>query len=213
MLSCNSKPHRASNSDSTSNIAVAIGYSGRLNLAKLTLKENIPALMTAQKVKLEPITDTDKTLWGHDRMKSNDPKALQFGGADLAGASGKNKNYVLLHYDEKTKKLIFYEVEMYSREQAKALSGELNKLGKPTFEKKWPDGSMDIDENGHAVQPKPDEKQIFQVWDDKLTGISYFYGAKENSHSFAAKLTVLKKADQAGRDWMSFSRLDWYQKR
>jgi hypothetical protein len=42
------------------------------------------------------------------------------------------------------------------------------------------DGSLDIDENGNSVPPKPDEKQIVQVWDNQRTGISYLYSEKEN---------------------------------
>ena len=210
LLSCNAKPKSQADADSSKIKDAPISYAGPFDLAKLELKENIPAIVKEQQIKLEAVTDTDKTLMGYERLKSYDAKALKYGSALLSGAHGNNKNYVLLHYEEKTNKLAFFEVILNTRDQANALHQELKKLGNPIFKKKWPDGSLDIDENGRGVPPKADEKQIFQVWDDQRTGISYFYIEKENSKSFRATLTVLKRAEQSGKDWMNFSSLDWY---
>lgn len=210
LLSCNVKPKSQAGADSSKIKDAPISYARPFDLAKLELKENIPAILKEQQIKLEAVTDTDKTLMGYERVKSHDAKALKYGSALLSGADGNNKNYVLLHYDGKTNKLAFFEVILYTRDQANALHQELNKLGKPNFKKKWPDGSLTIDENGNAVPPKPDEKQIVQVWDNQPNGISYLYSQKENSKSFGATLTVLKKAGPSGKDWMTFSGLDWY---
>jgi hypothetical protein len=210
LLSCNAKPKHQADTDSSKSKDESLSFTGPFDLAKLELKENIQAIVKEQLIKVEPVTDTDKTLMGYDRVKSYDAKALKYGSALLSGADGNIKNYVLLHYDEKTNKLAFFEVILNTRDQANALHQELNKMGKPSFKKKWPDGSLTIDENGNAVPPKPDEKQIFQVWDNQRTGISYFYTEKENSKSFRATLTVLKESGQSGKDWMTFSGLDWY---
>ena len=210
LLSCNAKPKSEEATNSSKIKDAPISYAGPFDLAKLELKENMPAIVKEQQIKLEAVTDTDKTLMGYGRVKSYDAKALKYGSALLSGADGNNKNYVLLHYDEKTNKLAFFEVILYTRVQANALHQELNKLGKPSFKKKWPDGTLTIDENGNAVPPKPDEKQIVQVWDNQPNGISYLYSQKENSKSFGATLTVLKEAGPSGKDWMTFSGLDWY---
>ena len=210
LLSCNAKPTSQEATDSSKIKDAPIAYTGPFDLAKLELKENMPAIVKEQQIRLEAVTDNDKTLMGYERVKSYDAKALKYGSALLSGADGNNKNYVLLHYDEKTNKLAFFEVILNTRDQANALHDQLDKMGKSNFKKKWPDGSIELDENGNALTAKPNDKQIFQVWDNQRTGISYFYSQKENSRSFGATLTVLKKAEQSGKDWMNFSSLNWY---
>ncbi len=178
----------------------------------MQLKENAPALLKAYRVKLEAVTDTDATMLGLDRMKTRASEALQYGETNLAGSEGKLNNYAVFHYDENSKRLVFYQVILYTRDKAAALSTALEKMGKPTFEKQWPDGSLTVDAEGNGVPPNPDEKQRFRVWEDKATGISRIYNIVENSHSLVAELTVLKRADKASRDWMNTTELDWYTK-
>lgn len=213
LLGCQSNSNSGSGSDTTQKIAeVPLSYSGPLDLARLQLKENAPALLKAYKIKLEAVTDTDATMLGLERIKSRASEALQYGGTNLSGSDGKLNNYAVFHYDENSKRLIFFQVFLYTRDKAAALSKELEKMGKPTFEKQWPDGSLTVDAEGNGVPPKPDEKQRFRVWEDKASGISRIYNIVENSHSLVAELTVLKRADKTSRDWMNTTDLDWYVK-
>lgn len=210
LLSCNAKPKAMADEDNLKSKDAPTSFTGPLDLAKLELKEDIKAIVKEQQIKQEAVTEDDKSLFGYERIKSYDAKALKYGPAMLTGAEEKNKNYVLLHYNEETHKLAFFQVILFTRPAASALHDQLLKLGKPEFKKKWPDGSMEIDENGNAVTPKPDAKRTFEVWDDKRTGISYFYSVNEDNKSFTAELTVLKQTEQSGKDWMSASSLDWY---
>jgi hypothetical protein len=210
MLSCTSKQGNDSTTDSTKKTVMTPPNTGPFDISHLVLKENLPDLMAAQGIKSEPITASDLTLLGYDVFKSSNPKLLRFGGKDLSGSVAKDKNHLLLHYNTEKKILAFYEVDLYTREQIDILSSQLKKMGPPSFEKKWPDGSLTIDENGNSVKPDPDEKQTFQVWENKSTGLTYFFSNKESKKGIEAELTVLKKSEQSGKDWMSFSQLDWY---
>lgn len=101
LLSCNAKSTSNTNDDTLKIKDAPLSYTGPFDLARLELKENIKAIAKEEQIKPEPITDADKSLLGYDRLKSSDAKALKYGPAILAGADGKNKNYVLLHYNEK----------------------------------------------------------------------------------------------------------------
>ncbi|QXV63704.1 hypothetical protein INP83_11340 [Mucilaginibacter sp. 21P] len=191
---------------------VPLNFTGSFDLARLQLKENAPELLKAYQVKLEAVTDTDATMLGLERIKSRASEVLRYGGVNLSGSDGKVSNYAVFHYEENSKRLVFFQVILYTRVEAAALSKELEKMGNPVFEKKWPDGSLTLDAEGNAVQPKADEKQRFRVWEDKATGISRIYNIVENSHSLVAELTVIKRADKVSRDWMQTTDLDWYKK-
>src|SRR5215217_7851845 len=104
LLGCQSNSKMDSGSDTTQKITeVPLGYTGPLDLEKLQLKENAPAVLKAYKVKTEAVTDTDVTILGLDRMKSRALEALQFGGTNLSGSDGELKNYAVFHFDENSK--------------------------------------------------------------------------------------------------------------
>lgn len=158
LMGCQSNSNSNSGSVSKKNTEVPLGYTGPIDLAKLHLKENAPALLKANKIKLEAVSDTDMTMLGLDRIKSRAAEALQYGEANLSGHENKLSNYAVFHYDENSKRLVFLEVVLYTRDKAAALGNELEKLGKPVFEKKLPDGSLTLDDEGNAIPRKPDEK-------------------------------------------------------
>jgi hypothetical protein len=212
LLSCTSKPKGSAETDSTKNAAMTTSSnSGPFDLARLVLNEKILDIMTAQGVKIEPKTSADKTLLGFEIFKTSNPKALRFENADLSGATGKNKNHVLFHYNEDKRTLAFYEVELYNQAQTDILINLLGKVGAITFKQtKLPKSALDLDKNGKAIAFPAGTRKTFRVWENKSTGISYFLIETGLGENVTTKLIVLKRSEQSGKDWVSYLSLDWY---
>jgi hypothetical protein len=186
--------------------------SAPFDLADLTLKEeNFPSLMTARGLKPEPVADGEQTLFGYEVFKSSSPQVLRYKGAAIRGSSGNNKNRVLFHYNKKSNVLAFYEVKIYTQQQADALLSQLQKMGKPAFEKLGlAKGEIAIDLVGNEIPRGKEEKQTYRVWENKNNGLSYFYGELGSGADFNAELTVLNRSGKYAKDWLSFTSLDWY---
>lgn len=211
MLACNSGRQGNAPADSTKSIVTTPANSGPFDLARLNLKENLPAVMAAQDIKPEPKASTDETLMGLEIFRSSNPKVLRFEGRDLSGSTGKNKNYALFHYDEGSKKLAFYELEIYNQEQTDTLINQLGRTGTLIFKRTpLPDGAIEIDENGEPVKAGTRERKTFRVWQNKSAGLTYFLIETGAGQHLVTKLIVLNEAEQAGKDWVSFRMLDWY---
>ncbi|MGZ3873688.1 MAG: hypothetical protein ACXVJD_12270 [Mucilaginibacter sp.] len=212
IIACNANP-KGNQRDSTKNDAMKPAYSGPFDLAKLKLNENLPDLMAAQGIKSEPKAEQDKTLLGYEIFKTSNSKALRFENADLSGTYGKNKNDVLLHYNEDKKTLAFYEVELYSQAQTDTLISLLGKVGTIIFkETKLAKGAIELDENGDELKPEKSEHKTMRIWENKNTGITYFLAGAGKGQTFRARLIVLKQAEQSGKDWMSYLSLDLYKR-
>lgn len=212
MLSCTQKQKGASLADTTTTTKkdMAESTSGPFDLSKLSLKEKLTDLMTAQNIKLEKNAPSEQTLFGLEVFKTGDPKILRFGGQDLSG-SGKSKNEVLFHYNPKDNKLAFYEVKLYSKKQIDALINELNKGGKPVFEKIGvTKGAIELDENGNEVKAGAGDNKKYHVWENKATGVTYFLIETGTGENTTSELTALIRSDQYGKDWISFRSFDWY---
>lgn len=212
ITACGQNPQ--ANSHSNEPKKAAMNYTGPFDLSRLLLKENILEVMTAQKVKPEQKLPDDKTLFGSAVFKSSDPKVLIFGGEDLSGQTGKNKNYVLFHYHESSDSLAFFELTLYNKKQTAALIGQLEKLyNKPLFEQIGPKkGATEIDEQGNAVKPEPGGNYAYRVWENKQTGLTYFLLSQGNNDQITTKLTALKRSEQSGKEWVASEALDWYEK-
>ncbi|WP_345951104.1 hypothetical protein ABDD95_06545 [Mucilaginibacter sp. PAMB04274] len=213
VLSCTSGRKDNAKADST-NAAASVSNTGPFDLATLTLKEkNAPGLIAARKVKPEPVSDVEQTLLGYEVLKSSNANVLRFGGKDLSGANGTNKNHVLFHYDDQTKALAFYVVALYTQQQADALLKELEKMGKPQFEKIGLDkGEVALDLNGDPIERGKEQKQAYRVWENKKNRLTYFFGELGSGKDFEAELTVLDRSAKYAKDWISFDSLDWYKK-
>jgi hypothetical protein len=210
-MACNAKSKGNAPADSAKSTVKSVPYTGPFDLAKLTLKENILNIMNEKGVKREAKDTLDKTLFGYEIFKTTDPKVLRFENTDLSGANGKNKNYVLLHYNERTKTLAFYELVLYNQNQTDALITLLGKVGKIVFKQtKTSKGAIEIDENGNEVKPGTGERKTFRVWENKSTGLSYFLSEIGSGKNLTSTLTVLKRSEQSGKYWISFLALDWY---
>jgi hypothetical protein len=212
MLSCTNNQSNNNQAGKTEKAKVSVLKSGPFDIAGLTLKEkNLPALITAQGVKLEHVTDEEQSLLGYEVFKSSSANVLKFNSKDLSGGNGTHKNHVLFHYNEKTKDLAFYVVVLYTEQQAEVLLKELQKTGKPQFEKVGLNkGEVALDLNANAIEGGKEEKQAYRVWENKSNGLSYFFGELGSGKDFTAELTVLDRSAKYAKDWISFDSLDWY---
>ena len=210
MLSCTSKQNNDTQTRKLQKAAVVLSKSEPFDIAKLTLKEkDLPALITAQGVKSEHVTDDEQTLLGYKVFKSSSANVLKFNGKDLSGTD--NNNHVLFHYDENTKDLAFYEITLNTQHQADNLLKELQKMGKAKFEKVGLDkGEVALDLNGNAIEQGKEQKQAYRVWENKSNGLSYFFGELGSGKDFTAELTVLDRSAKYAKDWISFGSLGWY---
>lgn len=210
MSACHSKHHGNAQDDSTKSTSTISLNSGPFDLAKLSLNENLPDLMAAQSIREEPKDSSDETMLGFEVFKSSNPKALRFESIDLSGSTGKNKNYVLFHYDVK-KILACYELEIYNQDQTNTLINLLGKVGTLTFKQtKLSKGSIELDVNGDEVKPGNSVRKTYRVWENKSTGLSYFLSEKGSGKNLATELIVIKRSTQFGKDWISTRQLDWY---
>ncbi|WP_295769345.1 hypothetical protein [uncultured Mucilaginibacter sp.] len=182
------------------------------DLAKLTLKEpDVPGMVAERKVKTEYLTATDQTIIGFERLKISSAEILRYAGNDLSGINHTVKNNVLLHYNEKTKGLAFYEVRLYTEEQSAALLAALKKIGKPEFEKLGVSkGAIEIDEDGNEIKKASEEKQTFRVWENSKNGLTYYLVERGKGESYTLELTVLNRSENYAKQWISFRSLDWY---
>jgi hypothetical protein len=215
MLSCTQKQKGASLADTSSTPTtkkdMAESNSGPFDLAKLSLKEKLTDLLAPQSIKPEKNASSEQTLFGLEVFKSSDPKVLRFGGQDLFGGGSTGKNEVLFHYNPKDNMLAFYELRLYSKKQTDALISELNKNGKPAFEKiKTTDGAIELDENGNEVKASKSDNKKYHVWENKATGVSYFLIETGTGEKTTAELTALRSSEQYGKDWISFRSFNWY---
>jgi hypothetical protein len=212
LTACNAKPPQQSkHSNPDKSTAVARTYSGTFDLAKLLLNENLPALMAALHVKPEPKNTDESTMLKFETFKSSSSKVLRFENVDFSGSNGKNKNQVFFHYNEKNNMLACYELKIYNQEQTDKLIGLLGKVGKLNFKQtKLPKGSIAIDVNGDEIKPEKLERKTYRVWENKITGITYFLSETGSGQNLITELIVLKRATQFGKDWISFLQLDWY---
>lgn len=208
LMACNTKPPK---SDTAKPLVVAKSYAGAFDLAKLTLTENLPAVMAAEDIKPESKDSTDLTMLGFEVFKSTSPKVLRFENADMWGTNGKNKNHVLFHYDEKKNTLAGYELWLYNQIQTNRLIALLGKIGKLTFKRtKLPKGAIELDVNGDEVKPENSERKTFRVWENKNTGLSYFLSESGSGKSLITNLVVLNKNTQFGKDWIELLQLNSY---
>jgi len=213
IMACSSKPQGNTQADSAKNTVKASAYSGPFDLANLSLNENIIALMAAQGIKPEKKDSLDLTMLNFEVFKSSNPKALRFKNADLSGTNGKNKNYVLFHYNEEKKTLACYQIDIYNQQQTDTLISLLNSMGKLIFKQTHlPKGSIALDENGDEIKPEHVKRKTFRVWENKSTGLSYFLSEDGQGKSLATELIVLNRSTQFGKDWISSLQLDWYKK-
>jgi hypothetical protein len=212
MLSCTQKPQGATthnDTDSTKNMTNASLAAAPFDLAKLTLKEKIVDLLTAQGIKPKPKEATDQTLLDFEVAKTSDPKVLRFNGKDFSASQSE----VLFHYRENDKTLGFYELKLHSEQQAGDLITELDKVGKQVFKKTGTaKGSIELDENGNEVKPGKGETKKYFVWENAATGVSFYLIETGSGQNFDAELTALKPSEQSGKDWIAFRSFDWYKK-
>jgi hypothetical protein len=212
IIACSSSQKESKLMDSA-NTAPITNNEEPFDLAKLTLKEpDVPGMLAERKVKTEPITAADQTIWGYERLKISSADLLRYAGNDLSGTNGMLENNVLLHYNEKTKALAFYEVRLYTKEQAAALLAALNKMGKPAFEKLGVSkGAVEIDEDGNEIKKGKGEKQTFRVWENSKNGLTYYLMERGAGKDYASELTVLNRSANYAKQWISFRSLGWYQ--
>lgn len=211
IIACSSSQKESKSIDST-NRAPITNNAEPFDLAKLTLNEpNVPRMLAERNVKTESLTSTDQTIWGYERLKISSANLLRYAGNDLSGINDTLKNNFLLHYNEKTKALAFYEVRLYTREQSAALLAALKKMGKPSFEKLGVSkGAVEIDEDGNEIKNGKEEKQTFRVWENSKNRLTYYLSERENGKHYALELTVLNRSANYAKQWISFRSLDWY---
>jgi len=162
-------------------------------------------------IKQEPKEAKDETLFGYEVFKSSNPKALRFKNIDFSGSTKNNVNQVLFHYDEKNKMLAGYALNIYNEQQTKKLIGLLNEICTPVFKRiNLPKGSIEIDVEGNEVKPENTERKTYCVWENKITGLSYFLTETGFGENFVIELTVLKRSTQFGKEWITTKVLDWY---
>ena len=181
--------------------------SGPFDLARLTLTENLPDLMSAQGVKPGPKDSSASTMLGYEIFRSSNAKVLRFVDKDIS----RPKNQVLFHYNEDTKLLAAYELELTDQAQTDLLIGLLGKVAKPVFKiTQMPKGSIELDVNGNEVKPENSERQTFRVWENKTSGLRYYLSEMGSGPALKTKLTVLNPSTAFGKDWISTGQLDWY---
>jgi hypothetical protein len=212
MLSCTNKQKNDTQAGQIQKTEAQEPQSGPFDIGRLTLKEkDLPTLISAQGVKPEHVSDEEQSLLGYEVFKSSSANVLKFNGKDLSGANGSNKNHVLFHYNEKTKDIAFYEIKLYTEAQAAELLKELQKMGKPNFQKVGLNkGEFAIDLNGNPIERGKEEKQAYRVWENKSNGLNYYLGELGSGKDFNAELTVLDPSAKYAKDWISFGSLDWY---
>jgi hypothetical protein len=181
--------------------------SGPFDLARLTLTENLPDLMSAQEIKAGPKDSSAATLLGFEIFRAGNAKVLRFADTDFAGP----KNQVLFHYNEDTKLLAAYELELTDQAQTDKLIGLLGKVATPAFKQtQMPKGSIELDVNGNEVKPENSERQTFRVWENKTSGLRYYLSETGSGQNLKTRLTVLNPSTAFGKDWISTGQLDWY---
>jgi hypothetical protein len=180
---------------------------GPFDLARLTLTENLPDLMTAQGIEPGPKDSSATTMLGYEIFRSNNAKVLRFADTDFSGP----KNQVLFHYNADNKSLAAYELMLTDQAQTDKLISLLGKVAKPVFKQTHtPKGSVELDENGDPVKPENSERQTYRVWENKTNGLTYFLSETGSGQSLATKLTVLNGSTPFGKDWTATGLLDWY---
>jgi hypothetical protein len=196
--------------DSTS---VVNNYTGPFDLAKLSLKENLPELMKQQGIKPEPKDSLDLTLLNYEVFKTSDPKALHFGDNDFSGNYGLHKDHVVFHYAEDKKTLVGYQLIIYDQKQTDQLIELVGEIGTLVFKRTHvTEGSIELDVNGNEVKPENSVRLTYRVWEGKSTGLNYYLTENGSGKNLSTELIVVKKTTQFGKDWISFRQLDWYLK-
>jgi len=210
-VACNSNQQSKAQTDSSKNTAVNPANAGAFDLARLSLNENLTDLMAAQSVKAGPKDTLDTSIWGFEVFRSSDAKVLRFEDTDLSGATGKNKNHVVFHDEEKTGQLAGYQLKLYNQVQTDALIGLLDKAGKLIFKQtKVAKGAIELDVNGDEVKAGKSERKTFRVWENKGSGLSYFLTENGSGQNLTTELIALNPSTQFGKDWIAALQLDWY---
>jgi len=184
---------------------------GDFDLSELSLSENLITLMAAHAVKSEPIGATDNTVFGYELFNTSSPKILRFAKTDFTKVAGRNKNRVLFHYNEQTKMLAGYELQLYDQVQTDQLIKLIGAIAKPTFKQTEPSkGGIELDENGDEITPEKRRRATFRVWEDHNKGLSYFLTESGTGKDLEARLTVLKGKTKFGQDMITLKLFNWY---
>lgn len=215
MLSCTSTGKNSDTAADSTKKETMTGTTnmGKFDLANLSFSENIDDLLKGQALTVADGSNTESTVMGYESFASSSPKLLVYNGQALSGGSGDKKNQLVLHYAQSGHQLNMYEAQIYSAEQTDLLEKNLlKKLGKPAFIKDsgLNKSTIRLDENGDEDKgPREDTK--YQVWEDKATGISYFFIEKKLDGKIVyGELTAINTKSKNAAVWIKFRAFDWY---
>jgi len=207
VVACNQSPKNEGDKSSSE----MKNNKGDFDLSALSLDENLITLMAAHGVKSDPIGATDNTVFGYELFSTSSPMILRFAKTDFTKVVGRNKNRVLFHYNEQTKMLAGYELQLYDQVQTDQLIKLIDATAKPTFKQTEPSkGGIELDENGNEIAPEKRRRATFRVWEDHNKGLSYFLTESGIGKDLEARLTVLKGKSKFGQDMSTLKLFNWY---
>lgn len=184
----------------------------QFDLATVNFTEDINTLLWTQGFNVNQGTDAEQTIFGYKTFSSDSKKLLVFDNQKLEGTPGKQKNNVVLHYNETTGVVSMFELKIYNQKESATLYASLNRLwGKPVFEKNDSNasGSIEINENGNEVKADAKSEKKYAVWEDK-SGRAYFYVETITGNEVFTELTALDSNGKSAKDWIAFRGFNWY---
>ena len=218
MLSCTSSTEKKNDTtDSTNKVSVkeSAAVAAKFDLSLIKFSENIDDLLKSESLTLKDGTDTESTIMGYESFASSAPQLMVYNNRVLTGGKTGQKNMLVMHYATKGHQLNMYELKLYDAAQTRSLESDLQaKLGKPVFaeDSGLNKNSIQLDENGDEDKgPREDKK--FLVWEDKTTGVSYFFIEVKVANKITyGELTAINTKSKNAEIWIKFRGFNWYKK-
>lgn len=218
MISCASSADKKNNTaDSTNAVSMkeSAAANARFDLSLIKFSENVDDLLKKESLTLKDGTDTESTIMGYETFASSAPQLMVYNSHVLTGGKATQQNMLVMHYAEKGHQVNMYELKIYDAAQTSMLEKDLQaKLGKPSFteDSGLNKNTIRLDENGDEFKgPREDTK--YQVWEDKNTGVSYFFIEKKVDNKITyGELTAINTKSKNAEIWIEFRGFDWYKK-
>jgi hypothetical protein len=210
LISCNSE-HAKQTHKSTSYNAINDSKARGFDLSKVDFTENLNTILTSQALKLSDGKSAEQTIMGFSTYTSTSDRLLKFEGVSLAGHAEANKNQVVLHYKDSDQTIGMFELKIYTEKTCNELLAALNKFsGKPVYEKSSNANAIELDENGDEIKPSEWSNKTYRVWENRKTGVSYFWIETLTGNDLSLEVAALNRKDKAAKDWIALRAFDWY---